>query len=72
MPRYFPIKEHLFSEEVGSYISYGIMVRDERNRPIMSVSDVSPNEQFVAGLCDRCNQYRLDPVHLSDVIYDLL
>lgn len=70
MIHYVPIKQRLYSDELGSYLSYGIAARDDENQTVLSVSDVSPDEQFVAGLCDRCNRYLLDPIHLFDVISD--
>lgn len=70
MFRYVPIKESLYSDELGSYISFGIKAVDLLGRDVTSVSDVSTNEAFITELCNLCTQEQLLPVHLLDVIED--
>ena len=72
MFHYVPTKQRLTTDDLGTYTTYGVIVQDGENRTILSVPDVSPDRAFVNGLCDRCNQFQLDPVHLRDVISDLL
>ena len=72
MFHYVPTKQNLTSKEIGTYTTYGVTVQDDESRTILSVSDVSPDREFVIGLCDRCNRFQLDPVHLFDAIYDSL
>ena len=72
MYRYVPFKEKLYSDEIGTYISFGIKVVDPLNRPITSVSDVSTNKVVVTKICKQCTLYRLHPIHLLDVIEDNL
>ncbi len=72
MFRYIPFRESLYSDEIGSYISFGIKVFDSSGKEIASVSDVSADEAFVTALCKKCTLYRLQPIHLLDVIEDNL
>lgn len=72
MYRYVPFKEKLYSDEFGTYISFGIKAFDSLNCSITSVSDVSTNEVFVQDLCEKCTLYQLHPIHLLDVIEDNL
>ena len=70
--RYAVICEQMYCEELfRTYRSYGIVVR-KNGRVIKRVSDVSTDKRAVTELVRRCNEYSLDPVHLSDVIEDLL
>lgn len=69
---YTPIKENLHSDDLGSYISFGIICFDSQKQIIASVSDISVNEAFVSELCDRFTAYQLAPIHLPDIIQDIL
>lgn len=69
---YRPFKEILRSEDLGTYVTYGIRIVDSNRGEIGRVSDVSVNETFVADLCRRLTRYRLSPIHLADVLDDEL
>lgn len=68
--RYVPFKENMHCDEIGNYITFGIKAFDSDNREIMSVPDVSTDETFVIGLCRKCNEQGLSPVHLLYIIED--
>ena len=68
---YLPIKEILFTQELGQYCTYGIEVL-ERGVLHSKISDISTDKNFVADLARRCTLGQLDPIHLLDVIEDLL
>ncbi len=72
MFRYLPIKESYYSDELGNYISFGIVVLNVSGSIITTVPDVSLDEKFVAELCCECTVNQLDPIHLLDVIEDRL
>lgn len=72
MFRYIPFEETLYSDEFGSYISFGIKAVDDLNNSIISVSDVSTNESAVTDLCRHCTLYQLHPIHLLDIIDDFI
>ena len=58
-----------------SRITYGIAVIEvigKTERTIMFVSDVSDDADLVKHLTSLCNEHRLFPIHLCDVIEDTL
>lgn len=68
---YIPVKEDLFSRELGHYISFGIEAL-EHGSLCRRISDISTDEDFVAALARKCTSGQLDPIHLLDVIEDSL
>lgn len=68
---YIPVQETLTSDELGTYVTYGISVRavDEE---IAFVSDVSTEFEEIRHLTDVCTAEQLDPEQLSDVLEDFL
>ena len=72
MYQYLPTENHLFTEELGHYTSFGIDVTDKDGETILSVPDVSPNQCTVTHLCFLCTKLKLDPIHLFDVLEDNL
>lgn len=71
MVGYFPFREELYSEELGRYESYGIRVV-RHGRVVLRLSDVSTEAARVISLCRRCTKGQLDPIHLRDVLEDVL
>lgn len=67
MNRYAAIEEELHSDEIGTYVAYGVRM-DET----LSVSDVSLDRAAVENLVERMNDGDLDPVHFFDVIEDFV
>ena len=75
MFQYRPIKQMLFSTELGDYCSYGIRafsVTQSGSVAVQFVPDVSCDEAFVSLLAEKCTRQQLDPVQLLDVILDAL
>lgn len=68
---YIPVRESLFSRELGHYLSFGL-VASENGVPHSKVSDISTDESFVTELAQQCSAGYLDPIHLYDVIEDSL
>ena len=69
MYRYSVIEEHLFSEDLGEYTSFGLLVSGDQE---IRLSDISPNREFVTALAMQFNELQLSPIHLSEVIQDIL
>lgn len=67
---YEVMEERLYSSELGSYVSYGIIGRDRSGKNVAVCSDISPDRSFVAELCEKCNALGLSPMHLLDVVCD--
>lgn len=73
MVTYKVIKENLQSCEFGRYVSYGICVYSEEARMILkSISDIFFEKDKAEQLAVLCNENRLDPIHLSEVIEDAI
>ena len=66
---YSVIEERLYTEELGEYTSFGLLVSGAQD---LRFSDVSPDREFVSALATRFNELQLSPTHLSEVIQDLL
>ncbi len=71
MIKYRSIREEMFSDEIGSYISYGIELADGDN-VVRKISDVSTDEETVSHLVLLSNELNLSPIHIDDVISDIL
>lgn len=73
MVTYKVIEENLQNCEFGRYVSYGICVYSEERRMILkSISDVFLEKDKMEQLVMLCNENRLDPIHLSEVIEDAI
>ncbi len=71
MLKYKVISEEFHDSELGDYIGYGIAAECDGER-LLTVSDMSCDRGLVADLAERCNELELDPMHLYDVIEDVL
>lgn len=75
MYRYLPIKETAFSDELGTYDTWGIRVShitESDSKEIGYIPDVSVNYGLVEHFTRLCNEGQLDPIHLHDAIDDIL
>ena len=72
MNRYLPFREELYSDDIGKYVSYGIRVLNSQGHIIESVSDVSVDKDFVTELCYLWTRHQLSPIHIRDVLDDIL
>ncbi len=72
MLRYIPVPNNYESDALGEYISFDIHIINEDNDILLSISDVSTNENLVSDLCNLCNAGQLDPIHIYDVIEDTI
>ena len=69
--RYLVIKQHITSEELGTYVTYGIRV--ERDQETLAlIHDLSTKFEDIQRLADLCTKHQLSFEHLSDVIEDFL
>lgn len=68
---YVSTKESLVSDELGAYISYGISALSN-GQEVSFISDVSTDPEVALRFARVCTECQLDPIHLPDVIEDLL
>jgi len=71
MYNYIAVEEQLEHPDIGTYTSYGIKAMRE-NEDIAFISDVSVNKAFVEALARCCTDLQLDPIHLFDVVEDVI
>ena len=69
---YEVFKESIVSEKEEKYESFGIRVINPFGKEVERYGDISLNENTVTSLCEKCNNLKLDPIHLLDVIEDLI
>ena len=71
MTLFLPIRESSSKAESKSVVTYGISAY-KNNKKVASVSNVSPKFFFVVSLCFKFNILKLSPLHLRDVLNDML
>ena len=67
---YTTVSEHLSSAELGDYHTYGIRVTS--GSETRTVHDISTRRETVDRMAALFNRHRLRPVHLMEVIEDML
>lgn len=71
--RYIVFQEKLYLKNYGEYYSFGIRVTSSGSINLVdTVSDISTDFRVVQTLADLCNMCSLDPVHLNEVIENIL
>ena len=68
---YRPFSEKYYSEDIGTYIAYGISVYCGEAE-LLRISDICADRCLVEDLCRRCTEGELDPIHIYEVIEDFL
>ena len=68
---YEAVQHTAISEEIGDYVTYGIRVSED-GRELSFTADVSTDGEAVERLAANCTDGQLAPIHLEDVIEDLL
>ncbi len=68
MYNYKCFEEKMFHEDIGEYTSYGIKL----DGTDMKIDDVSVDKSFVEGIVFKMNKYQAEPVHMADIIEDML
>lgn len=62
-----------YAPEIGTYVSYDIAAYDCFERDIVSVIwDVTADRKTALHIVEKLNRYQLSPIHLIDVIQDML
>lgn len=75
MVTYKMMRETLNCAEIGSYTAYGIAaykLADGEATLIKFISDVFLNENDAESFVKKCNELKLDIIHLCDVIEDFI
>ena len=75
MFQYLPFENEAASPYIGVYRTFGLRVLQIRNGfedEVMLLPDISTSFSFVLRLADVLTRKQLDPIHLLDVMEDLL
>ena len=70
--RYKVVREKIYSEDSGEYVTFGIECVDKFGKRVAFCADVSTDGELVRGLCKAFNDGKLSPLHLADVIEDVI
>ena len=70
-PLYQPVKEVRLSPELGRYLTYGIRALGSPGSEV-TVHDVTTRDRSAQRLARLLNTSRLSPIHLRDVVEDLI
>ncbi len=71
MFRYLPIENEVFSPYIGRYHTFGLRVLQE-DEELMILPDVSTDFDFTLRLASLFTKKQLSPLHILDVLEDLL
>lgn len=66
---YTIFEETVGNLETGEYVTYGIRAYQAKTL-IVTVHDISTNQEYVQTLCNKYNRHGLSAIHLKDVIED--
>ncbi len=72
---YLPIEHEIDSPYIGPYRAFGVRVlrsEEEGDRELMVLPDVSTDFEFTLRLASLLTRKQLSPLHLLDVLEDLL
>ena len=68
--RYTVVKDTLLLENVY-YSTYGILIL-KNNKPFRYIYDVFPDIDKAEGLVKLCNELKLSPIHIYEVVEDFI
>ena len=70
----YKINEKIICIDNISRSTYGVDIFDItcKNELLVKIYDISPNKQMVEYLVCRCNLLNVSPIHIFDVIEDIL
>ena len=69
----YTVVESSASAETNFTVTYGIVAYDlSSDRVIAHIGDITCDKARIEHLVDLCNQVKLSPIHLRDVVEDFL
>ena len=72
MVHYTVFSQNLYVRELGSYTGWGIEGREEDGSCAGRVEDLTEDREFALLVAAALNRERAEPVHLRDILEDLL
>ena len=69
----YKLTKTVISDGFCSYITYGIAAIDTtKKKEVLKIEDIFLDKTKAALFVDKCNKIGLSPIHLKDVIEDML
>ncbi|MBC8569317.1 hypothetical protein H8709_00540 [Oscillospiraceae bacterium NSJ-54] len=65
------MKKALKNEEIGHYISYGVVMQQDKGEDIC-LHDVTSNQAIINHFIELLNHYQVSAAHFEDVFADFL
>ena len=72
MVYYTVFSQQIFTQELGCYTGWGIEGREEDGSPAGRVEDLTEDREFALLVAAALNREQAEPVHLRDILEDLL
>lgn len=72
MVHYSVFSQQLRHRELGTYTGWGIEGREEDGSPAGRVEDLTEDREFALLVAAALNREQAEPVHLRDILEDLL
>ena len=72
MVRYTVFSQALYDRDLGGYTGWGIEGREEDGSPAGRVEDLTEDREFALLVAAALNREQAEPVHLRDILEDLL
>ncbi len=73
--KYRAIEEHQHHPDLGEYLTFGIEAWEETRYGWLNVNlihDVTPEFEFAQTMTKKFNCFQLSPIHLKDVVEDMI
>lgn len=73
--RFRAVKQNFFKTECGHYKAYSICAEQQAPQGYINtliIPDVSCDKEFAVQLAEQCTRKQLSPLHLLDVVLDML
>ena len=72
MVHYSVFSQELEDRELGAYTAWGIEGREEDGSPAGRVEDLTEDREFALLVAAALNREQAEPIHLRDILEDLL
>ncbi len=69
---HFRVVKEEYREAYGVRAAYGVAVYNKEENIVAVVRDISPEREWVQRLAERCEELGVSPLHLWEVVEDML
>ena len=72
MQKYTVKRRIMVKRELGIYISYGLVIRNESGKRIREIKDISPSKETVTKLCETLSRFSPSALHTDEILEDFM